>query len=443
VVAAGPRHRRRPSRKDGGIAGGAIVHQYPSRRCGACLVLPDGATAKDGASSFVNPLTALGMDGNHAPEGHFRPRAHRGGVESGPDARQTLPQGRDSAGQRRPQADQEELLRSLGAVYTCNSASPFVRPPISSRPSRRRARTCVRRHGRRHAGKSDPHAWRKAANATAAVLLPLGSTVHKQVYTYGGLDTSRPSSPETSAMAWGIGGWAAHDRSLSAQEPRPSHDFKPGGRRTHHDVRQHHTRKRSPSQECCAPTRQRLVKRCDGREVPRHTAGGHRHRPGTSCSLLPMTESRTADDRRTRDLEIHHRNWNGSVGDTKPFSGGTRRRSIRASGRPDVGTLFHKLAATPIIRCFTQLISDSVGKSNLMQFNAFDEDRHSRSTQLWTIPPGAHHRREPMTMAKYASTPDAGPNGRSPSLVWEQDGQVHVATTASSAHSGRSAVTPP
>jgi NADPH2:quinone reductase len=44
-----------------GIAGGAMYAQYRAVDASACLVLPEGATAKDGASSFVNPLTALGM----------------------------------------------------------------------------------------------------------------------------------------------------------------------------------------------------------------------------------------------------------------------------------------------------------------------------------------------------------------------------------------------
>ena len=44
-----------------GIAGGAMYAQYRLVDATACLVLPEGASARDGASSFVNPLTALGM----------------------------------------------------------------------------------------------------------------------------------------------------------------------------------------------------------------------------------------------------------------------------------------------------------------------------------------------------------------------------------------------
>ena len=53
-----------------GIAGGAMYAQYRAVDASACLVLPEGARAKDGASSFVNPLTALGMLETMRLEGH-------------------------------------------------------------------------------------------------------------------------------------------------------------------------------------------------------------------------------------------------------------------------------------------------------------------------------------------------------------------------------------
>ena len=53
-----------------GLAGGSMYAQYRVIDAGACLALPAGATAKDGASSFVNPLTALGMLETMRREGH-------------------------------------------------------------------------------------------------------------------------------------------------------------------------------------------------------------------------------------------------------------------------------------------------------------------------------------------------------------------------------------
>src|SRR5262245_51641438 len=44
--------------------------QYRAVDASACLVLPEGTTARDGASSFVNPMTALGMTETMRREGH-------------------------------------------------------------------------------------------------------------------------------------------------------------------------------------------------------------------------------------------------------------------------------------------------------------------------------------------------------------------------------------
>jgi len=50
--------------------GGAMYSQWRVVPLAQCLVLPDGATAAQGASSFVNPLTALGMVETMKREGH-------------------------------------------------------------------------------------------------------------------------------------------------------------------------------------------------------------------------------------------------------------------------------------------------------------------------------------------------------------------------------------
>jgi NADPH:quinone reductase len=52
------------------VLGGAMYAQYRCIAADQCLVLPAGATPADGASSFVNPLTALGMVETMRREGH-------------------------------------------------------------------------------------------------------------------------------------------------------------------------------------------------------------------------------------------------------------------------------------------------------------------------------------------------------------------------------------
>jgi hypothetical protein len=46
-----------------------------------------------------------------------------------------------------------------------------------------------------------------AANKTAGEFSRYGSTIHKQVYIYGGLDRNPTVLNRAFGMAWGIGGW--------------------------------------------------------------------------------------------------------------------------------------------------------------------------------------------------------------------------------------------
>jgi len=59
------------------MIGGAMYAQYRMMRAKDCLVLPEGTTAAEGASCFVNPLTALGMTETMRREGHTTGSASR------------------------------------------------------------------------------------------------------------------------------------------------------------------------------------------------------------------------------------------------------------------------------------------------------------------------------------------------------------------------------
>ena len=87
-----------------GIAGGAMYSQYRVVDAAACLVLPEGATAKDGASSFVNPLTALGMLETMRREGHSALVHTAAASNLGQMLVKLCQTGRRAAGQYRPQA---------------------------------------------------------------------------------------------------------------------------------------------------------------------------------------------------------------------------------------------------------------------------------------------------------------------------------------------------
>jgi NADPH2:quinone reductase len=53
-----------------GMAGGEMFARYRCMKAMMCLELPEGTSAADGASCFVNPMTALGMVETMRAEGH-------------------------------------------------------------------------------------------------------------------------------------------------------------------------------------------------------------------------------------------------------------------------------------------------------------------------------------------------------------------------------------
>jgi NADPH2:quinone reductase len=190
-----------------GIAGGAMYSQYRAVDAAACLILPEGATAKDGASSFVNPLTALGMLETMRREGHSA-LVHTAAASN---LGQMLVKLCISDGVplvnivRKP--DQEELLRSLGAVHVLNSSSPSFSTDLVEALKATSATLAFDATGGGTLASQILSGMEAAASATAAEYSRYGSTVHKQVYIYGGLDTSPTVLTRNFGMAWGIGGW--------------------------------------------------------------------------------------------------------------------------------------------------------------------------------------------------------------------------------------------
>src|ERR1700678_4390273 len=190
-----------------GIAGGAMYSQYRAVDAAACLVLPEGATAKDGASSFVNPLTALGMLETMRREGHSA-LVHTAAASN---LGQMLVKLCKKDGVplvnivRKP--DQEELLKSLGAVHVLNSASPSFTTDLVKALKATSATLAFDATGGGTLASQILNGMEEAANSTAVEYSRYGSTVHKQVKINGELDTRPPTLTRTFGLAWGIGGW--------------------------------------------------------------------------------------------------------------------------------------------------------------------------------------------------------------------------------------------
>jgi NADPH2:quinone reductase len=105
------------------VLGGAMYAQYRALPADQCLVLPPYATPAEGASCFVNPLTALGMLETMRREGHTA-LVHTAAASNLGQMLNRICQ-RDGIALvnivRKP--DQVAVLKSIGAQYVCDSSS--------------------------------------------------------------------------------------------------------------------------------------------------------------------------------------------------------------------------------------------------------------------------------------------------------------------------------
>ena len=189
------------------IIGGATYGEYRSVPAVSCLVLPDGTDPADGASCFVNPLTALSMVETMRMEGHTA-LVHTAAASNLGQmlVKICLADGVPLVNiVRRP--EQVELLRSVGAEHVCDSSAPTFTADLTTALVATGATLAFDATGGGRLAGQILGCMEAAANATATEYNRYGSTVHKQVYIYGGLDRSPTEFVRNFGMAWGIGGW--------------------------------------------------------------------------------------------------------------------------------------------------------------------------------------------------------------------------------------------
>jgi len=189
------------------VLGGAMYSQYRCIAADQCLVLPEGATAADGASCFVNPLTALGMVETMRREGH-RALVHTAAASNLGQMlnRICLADGLALVNiVRKP--EQEALLRSIGATYVCDASAPSFMTDLTDALAATGATIAFDATGGGRLAGQILGAMEAAVNRTAKEYSRYGSTTHKQVYIYGGLDTAPTEFVRNFGMAWSMGGW--------------------------------------------------------------------------------------------------------------------------------------------------------------------------------------------------------------------------------------------
>jgi NADPH:quinone reductase len=189
------------------LVAGGMYAQYRVVRARDCMVLPDGVTAAQGASAFINPMTALSMIETMRREQHTA-LVHTAAASNlgqmlvrvcAHDGVQLVNIVRSAA--------QVALLRELGATHVLDSTSPTFRADLTEVLATTGATLAFDAISGGTLASQILSCMEAAASRGATSYSRYGTSVHKQVYIYGRLDL-RPTELDSSAgMAWGVGGW--------------------------------------------------------------------------------------------------------------------------------------------------------------------------------------------------------------------------------------------
>lgn len=190
-----------------GMVGGEMYAQHRCVNVMMCLELKEGTTAVEGASCFVNPLTALGMVETMRSEGHTA-LVHTAAASNLGQMlnRICIAEGIDLVNIVR-KTEQEELLRAIGAKYICNSSSDTFMKDLTEALVATGATIAFDATGGGRMANGILSAMEAAAVESMTEYNRYGSDVFKQVYIYGVLDTSPTVLNHNFGFSWSVSGW--------------------------------------------------------------------------------------------------------------------------------------------------------------------------------------------------------------------------------------------
>ena len=189
------------------VIGGATYAQYKVARVSECMVLPEGVTAAQGASCFVNPLTSLAMTEVMRREGHTALVHTAAASNLGQMLNKICIKDGIALVNIVRSEEQAELLRSIGATYICNSSAPTFMDDLTEALVTTGATIAFDAIGGGKLAGQILSCMEVAANRTAKVYSRYGSSVNKQVYIYGGLDTGPTTLNRSFGLTWSVAGF--------------------------------------------------------------------------------------------------------------------------------------------------------------------------------------------------------------------------------------------
>ena len=189
------------------ILGGEMYATYRTVKAKAALPLPAGATAADGASSFVNPLTALAMVKTMQMEGHTA-LVHTAAASNLGQMlnRICLKDGVGLVNIVRSD-EQAKILKDIGATYIVDSTKPTFMEDLIAALSATGATLAFDAIGGGKLAGQILAAMEIMLNSRPGAYSRYGSSTHKQVYIYGRLSLEPTILGAAYGMAWGVGGF--------------------------------------------------------------------------------------------------------------------------------------------------------------------------------------------------------------------------------------------
>lgn len=189
------------------VIGGGTYRQYHCVTVKSCLELKEGTTAKEGASSFVNPLTALSMVETMRAEGH-KAIIHAAAASSLGQMlnRICLADGIDLVNIVRKE-EQEKLLRDMGAKYVVNSSSDTFIADLTAAITETGATISFDPIGGGQLTSDILNCMEAAITADVEEYSVYGSTTFKQAYIYGALNRGPITLNRNFGFAWGVNGF--------------------------------------------------------------------------------------------------------------------------------------------------------------------------------------------------------------------------------------------
>jgi NADPH:quinone reductase len=187
--------------------GGAMYSQYRCVTLDQTLVLPEGATPAEGASSFINPLTALCMIETLRGEGHTALVHTAAASNLGQMLQRICAQDGIALVNIVRDQTQVDLLRAMGAAHVCNTTSPTFMQDLIESLLATGATLAFDAIGGGDLASQILTGMETALNKNANQYSRYGSPIHKQVYVYGALGQGPLEINRNIGLAWGVSGW--------------------------------------------------------------------------------------------------------------------------------------------------------------------------------------------------------------------------------------------